>query len=192
MCAKGTSTLVWDFGTCFICAVISKFRFSILPFFILLNFTGKNWESDKEAHLLEMQGENVGVWRELMVPFILVHKTYTFPTHNILIKISMQTINILSLSNCCIMTSVLWVSKPVLRPREKRTLFYGHDRPRFSILVDFFKCKTSPFWSKSKKIWLKVFGNNWKSFPKFFSKKLQTYEKFYCFLGESFLPPERK
>ena len=49
-----------------------------------------------------------------------------------------------------------------------------------------------PFLIKSKKIWLKSFGNNWKSFSRIFLKKRQTFWKIYRFLGESFLPPERR
>ena len=69
-----------------------------------------------------------------------------------------------------------------LRPRKKKTLFYGHDRPIFSIFVDFFflysllnLSKTSHFWSNTKQIWLNFFGNNWKSFSKFFLQKMSDF-----------------
>ena len=72
------------------------------------------------------------------------------------------------------------------------------DRPRFFILRDslciffFFSllqlCNISHFWSKSKKMWLKIFENNWKSFL----QKMSDLGEILVFLGESFLPQEKK
>ena len=75
--------------------------------------------------------------------------------------------------------------------KKKKTLFYGCNRPRFSILVFLFffffqLCKTNLFCSKSQKIWLKVFGNNWKSFSKIFLQKHQDWGNFIVFRGVLF------
>ena len=100
-----------------------------------------------------------------------------------------------------------WVASPYcsspikisIRSWKKKILLYRSVQPRFSILGLFFfffnllkLCKISCFWSKSKKIWLKIFENNWKSVFTFFLQKMTDFWEDWMFLGELFLPPEKK
>ena len=86
---------------------------------------------------------------------------------------------------------------PVLQVRPTQILHFGpFFFSFFSLLKPWKQCKTSCFSQSQRKIWLNVFGNNWKIFFQNFSqkkkKKCQTFGKLYCFIGESFLPAERK
>ena len=86
-----------------------------------------------------------------------------------------------------------------IRPQKKKTLFVCFFFFNF-ILGDFYffsllkLCKISHFWSKSKKIWLTIFENNWKSFfPKLFSKKRQILKEILVFFrGISFATLKEK
>ena len=78
-------------------------------------------------------------------------------------------------------TSMCWCFKNLIqtlghKKKKKKTLFYGPDQPRFSILGEFLSllkpCKISCFFAKLKKLWLKIFENNWKYFSQIFSEKL--------------------
>ena len=79
----------------------------------------------------------------------------------------------------------------MLRPRKKKTLFYGPNKPRFFHFGIFLfcllkSCEISRFWPKSKKIWPKIIENNWKYFSTIFLQKCQSFLDF-CVLRRSFL-----
>ena len=83
------------------------------------------------------------------------------------------------------------------RPRKKKTLFYGHDQPRFSILgvFSFFSllksCKSAVFGQSRRKFGGKFFENNVRFFFSFLFFFFLFFWQFLCF-RVSFLSPERK
>ena len=82
----------------------------------------------------------------------------------------------------------------VVRPRKKKTLFYGHDRPKFSFwqkiifFLNFFQnlVKISRFCTKIWQFWLKFLENKSKYFPKSFLQKKSKFSWNFCVFGSFF------
>ena len=77
-----------------------------------------------------------------------------------------------------------------IRPRRKKTLFYGRDRPNFSFWQNFFFLISSKiFLTKIWKLWQKFLENKSKYFPNFFLQKISKFSRNFGVLGVIVLGP---